>query len=262
MRKPYFTPSLAVLAGWLSTAFLLIPFISLLLQVSWPSVWRVWVTSGGSPLVTSLWCTAISMAVILFIGTPLGYYLAHGQGRAWIIIEFLLLIPLLMPPLVIGLLLMYFYGPYGFMGRVLSHFGLSASNTFLAVILAQLYESIPYYVFAAQAAFNQVDRRHERVSLSLGVSPLRTMLYVTMPLASPGLIVGFAMAFARAIGAFGAVIVIAYYPNTLPVSIWIALSEQGLPGALALTLLLVVIALPLPLASVVWRRFHSDRISL
>src|SRR5579875_1017777 len=152
-----------------------------------------------------------------------------------------------MPPLVIGLLLVYFYGPYGLMGRLLSRIGLSTTNTVLAITLAQLYESIPYYVFAAQASFSQIDDKYERISLSLGVSPLRTIARVTFPLARPGLVVGFAMAFARAIGAFGAVIVVAYYPNTLPVSIWIALQEQGLPYALPLSLLLIIIALPIPL---------------
>lgn len=258
MPKIRFAPSVAILAGWLCIAFLTLPFIALLLHISWSDVWRVWVTNGGSPLLTSLWSTGISMVSIILFGTPLGWFLARGKNRVWKWFEVLLLIPLLMPPLVIGLLLVYFYGPYGVMGHLLSQVGLSATNTFLAVILAQLYEAIPYYVFAAQAAFSQVDEKYERVSLSLGMSPWRTMVRVIFPLARPGLIVGFAMAFARAIGAFGAVIVVAYYPNTLPVSIWIALEEQGLPNALPLALLLILVALPMPLAAVLWRRVKSD----
>jgi len=113
--------------------------------------------------------------------------------------------------------------------------------------------------FSAQAAFTQVDRKYERASLSLGVSPWRTLVRI---LARPGLSVGFAMAFARAIGAFGAVIVVAYYPHTLPVRIWIALEEPGLPSALPIALLLHIIALPLPLATVLWGRFKRDRIQL
>ena len=258
MQKIRLAPSVAILAGWLCTAFLILPFVALLLHISWSDIWKVWVTSGGSPLVISLWSTAISMVLIILFGTPLGWYLARGKSRVWKWLEFSLLIPLLMPPLVIGLLLVYFYGPYGIMGHLLSRVGLSATNSILAIILAQLYESIPYYVLAAQASFSQIDQKYERISLSLGVSPWRTMVQVIFPLARPGLIVGFAMAFARAIGAFGAVIVVAYYPNTLPVSIWIALQEQGLPNALPLALLLIVIALPLPFAAVLWRRVKSD----
>lgn len=258
MPKIRFVPSIALLAGWLTTAFLILPFVALLLHISWSDVWSVWAASGGSPLVTSLWSTAMSMVSIIVFGTPLGWFLGRGKSGVWKWVEVLLLIPLLMPPLVIGLLLVYFYGPYGGMGHLLSQLGLSATNTVLAVVLAQLYESIPYYVFAAQASFRQIDEKHERVSLSLGVSPWRTMVRVIFPLARPGLIVGFAMAFARAIGAFGAVIVVAYYPNTLPVSIWVALEEQGLPSALPLALLLLVVALPMPLAAVLWRRVKPD----
>ncbi|SHK47892.1 molybdate/tungstate transport system permease protein [Alicyclobacillus tolerans] len=258
MKKLRLAPSVAILAGWLCTAFLILPFVSLLLHLSWRNIWSVWIESGGTPLFYSLWSTAISLCVTLLFGTPLGWYLARGQGILWKAIEILLLIPLLMPPLVIGLLLVYFYGPYGIMGHLLTHFGLSATNTILAVVLAQLYESVPYYVFAAQAAFSQIDIKFERISLSLGVSPWQTLRRVIFPLARPGLLIGFAMAFARAIGAFGAVIVVAYYPNTLPVSIWIALEEQGLPSALPLALLLILVALPLPLATVLWRRVHHD----
>lgn len=262
MRNIRFTPSVTLLVGWLSIAFLLLPFISLILHVPWSDLWSTWAESGFSSFQTSLWTTTISMLFIILFGTPLGWLLARGKSRIWNIVEFLLLIPLLMPPLVIGLLLVYFYGPYGFIGRLLAQFNLSATNTLLAIILAQLYEAIPYYIFAAQAAFSQVERKYERISLSLGVSPWRTMMRVIFPLARPGLIVGFAMAFARAIGAFGAVIVVAYYPHSLPVSIWIALEEQGLPSALPLALLLLLIALPLPLAAVLWRRFRHDRIQL
>lgn len=262
MFKMRFAPSMAILAGWLCTTFLLLPFAALMLHLSWSHVWTTWVASGTSPLLASLWSTAISMLFIVLFGTPLGWLLARGKSRIWKGIEILLLIPLLMPPLVIGLLLVYFYGPYGWIGHWLTQFGWSATNTFLAIILAQLYEAIPYYLFAAQAAFQQIDEKYERISLSLGVSPWRTMRRVTLPLARPGLLIGFAMAFARAIGAFGAVIVVAYYPNTLPVSIWIALQERGLSQALSLALLLILIALPMPLAAVIWRRVQADRIQL
>lgn len=252
--------SLAILITWLCTAFLTLPFIALLLHLSLHDVWMTWSQDASKPLLTSLWTTAVSMVLIIVFGTPAGWFLARRQGTLWRIIEILFLIPLLMPPLVIGLLLVYFYGPYGFIGAWLARFGASASNTALAVVLAQLYESLPYYVFTAQAAFSQIDRKFERASLSLGASPAKTMYRVIFPLARPGLVVGLGMAFARAIGAFGAVIVVAYYPHTLPVGIWIALSEQGLSTALPMALLLLVVALPLPLSLLVWRRWKGAQI--
>lgn len=217
---------------------------------------------GRAALVTSLVSTFVAMAAVIVFGTPLGWLLARRSTKTWRLVEFLMLIPLLMPPLVIGLLLVYFYGPYGAIGSSLSKVGLTATNSLLAVILAQIYESMPYYVFSAQAAFGQVDTGLERASLSLGVPPAATFRQITLPLALPGLCVGFAMAFARAIGAFGAVIVIAYSPSTLPVRVWIALQEQGLPAALPLAVFLLCAALPLPLVAVVWRRRRDAAVVL
>ncbi len=254
--------NIAILTTLLCTAFLTLPFIALLLHLSLRDVWITWSRNAAQPLFTSLWTTAVSMVLILLFGTPAGWFLSRGKGMLWRVFEILFLIPLLMPPLVIGLLLVYFYGPYGFIGEWLSHFGASATNTALAIVLAQLYESLPYYVFTSQAAFSQIDRRFERASLSLGASPLKTMYRVIFPLARPGLVVGLGMAFARAIGAFGAVIVVAYYPHTLPVGIWISLSEQGLSTALPMALLLLLVALPLPLTLLLWRRWSRAEIGV
>lgn len=248
--------SLFILIALLCTGFLLLPLLALLFHVSWSSLWQAWSGPGRQPFVVSIETTLITMAVVLVFGTPLGWFLARGRHRLWRVIEYVLLVPLLMPPLVIGLLLIYFYGPYGFIGQILGHWNISASNTVLAVIIAQIYEAIPYYVFSAQGAFSQVDRGFEQTSYSLGIPPARTFYRITLPLALPGLGVGFTMAFARAIGAYGAVMVVAYNPHTLPVSIWVALEEQGLPSALPLALLLLVTALPLPLATVLWRRIR------
>lgn len=246
----------AAVVSVICTAFLLLPTAMLLLHVSWPGIWREWTSAGAAPLLTSVWTTFAAMLFIAALGTPVGWLLARRRSRFWRTLEWLLHIPLLMPPLVIGLLLIYAYGPYGPVGALLGRLHLSASNTALAVILAQLYEALPYYIFAVQAGFRQIDEGLEHTSWSLGQSPLRTFRRVTLPLSLPALTAGLAMAFARAIGAFGAVIVVAYYPQTLPVGIWVALEEQGLPAALPLALLLLAAALPAPLALLVWRERH------
>lgn len=245
------------LIGLLGTSFLLLPPLALLLHVSWGDVWSTWQQLGGTPLWTSLWTTGASMVVVIFLGTPFGWLLARRRSFFWQTCEYLLLVPLLLPPLVIGLLLIFSYGPYSIIGEFLQTLNLSATNSALAVIIAQTYEALPYYIFAAEAAFLQVDSGLERASAALGVTPVRTFRRVTLPLAWPGLSVGLAIAFSRAIGAFGAVIVIAYDPHTLPVSIWIALQEQGLQTALPLALLLLAAALPLPLITTLWRRIHD-----
>jgi molybdate/tungstate transport system permease protein len=248
--------SILFLAAILCTSFLLLPLLALITHVSWGTLWQVWLQEGAQPFWVSLQTTIVTMVIVIVFGTPLGWLLARGKFTLWRAVEFFMLIPLLMPPLVIGLLLIYFYGPYGMIGELLGHFHASASNTLLAIIVAQVYEAIPYYVFSAQGAFRQVDRELEFTSYSLGVPPVRTFFKITLPLSLPGLGVGLTMAFARAIGAYGAVMVVAYNPHSLPVSIWVALEEQGLPSALPLALLLLVTALPLPLAAVLWRRMR------
>ena len=191
-------------------------------------------------------------ACCLLIGTPLAWALARGTlpfPRVW---EIGVLASLLLPPLVVGLLLIFLVGPYTFFGQFLSHFNLTATNTFLALVIAQVYESAPYYVLGAQAAFASVDPRLEQQAALLGDSPLRVFRRVTVPLASPGLAMAMAIAWARAMGAFGAVVIIAYHPNGLPLQIWTTLQETGLPSALPFALVLLVVALPLPIAAYVW----------
>ncbi|MDA8066906.1 MAG: ABC transporter permease subunit [Thermaerobacter sp.] len=239
--------------GLLFWAFLLLPFAALLLHISWPALAREFSPVGLSPLAVSLLATAAATLVIVLAGTPLAWLLARGPGGVGRVVEALLVIPLLTPPLVIGLLLVYLYGPYSFLGHLLALVRVSATNTLWAVILAEIYEAAPYYIFAAQAAFSQVDPTVEQASLFLGVPPWHTWRRVTLPLAAPGLAVALSMAWARAIGAFGAVIVVAYYPHGLPVATWVALQEQGLPQALPLALLLILVALPFPLFTLWWR---------
>jgi molybdate/tungstate transport system permease protein len=251
-----FSSVILIIASLLTSSFLLLPIIALLLHISWKDLWGSWVQNGGAPFLVSIETTTITMIVVMVFGTPLGWLLARGKHWFWRVCEYLLLIPLLMPPLVIGLLIVYFYGPYGFIGRVLDHWQISALNTALAVVIAQVYESIPYYIFSVQGAFRQVDRGFENLSYSLGVPPGKTFWKITLPLSLPGIGVGLTMAFARAIGAYGAVMVVAYNPHTLPISIWVALEEQGMPVALPLALLLILTALPLPMATILWRRIH------
>jgi len=245
------------LAGLLGSSLLLLPMIVLVAQVNWSTLASIWFASGGmTALWTSLWTATSALLIILLFGTPIAWLLARRSSPLWNVVEFLLLIPLLMPPLVIGLLLVFLYGPYGPIGAWLAHFNLSATNTALAVLIAQIYEAAPYYIAAAQSTFAQLDRSLERASLTLGRSPGYTFRRIALPLSLPGLIAAATVAFARAIGAFGAVIVMAYYPHTLPVSIWVALQEQGLPAALPLALLLTIVSLPLPLLAVLWRRWR------
>jgi molybdate/tungstate transport system permease protein len=240
----------AALVIWLA---LLGPVITLLAHIS-PGAARTALTSPGAlePLVVSVESGAVTLAVLLLLGTPLAWLLARGRlpfPRVW---EAGLLLVLLLPPLVIGLLLVFMVGPFTPVGRGLEALHLSASNTFLALVIAQVYESAPYYVLGAQAALGSVDPRLEQQAALLGDRPWRVLRRVTLPLAGPGLAMALAVAWARAMGAFGAVIIVAYHPYGLPLQIWTTLQETGLDSALPFAVVLLVVALPLPLAAYIW----------
>ena len=232
---------------------LLGPVITLLTHLSWSQISAALSVPGAlDPLVTSVESGLITLAVLLVLGTPLAWKLARGSlpfPRFW---EAGVLCSLLLPPLVIGLLLIFMVGPFTPIGELLGHLNLSATNTFLALVIAEVYESAPYYVLGAQAAFAAVEPAIEEQAALLGDRPSRVARRVTLPLAAPGLAMALAVAWARAMGAFGAVVIIAYHPYGIPLQIWTTLQETGLPTALPFALVLLVVALPLPLAAYIW----------
>jgi molybdate/tungstate transport system permease protein len=232
---------------------LLGPVIALLTHLSGSAIASALTAQGAwDPIVVSLAAGGVTLAVLLLLGTPLAWMLARGTlpfPRVW---EAGVLCALLLPPLVIGLLLIFLIGPFTAIGRLLSLVHLSATNTFLALVIAEVYESAPYYVLGAQSAFADVDRRMEQQAALLGDRPRRVFRRVTLPLAAPGLAMALAVAWARAMGAFGAVVIVAYHPYGIPLQIWTTLQETGLASALPFALVLLVIALPLPLAAYIW----------
>ena len=247
-------------SGWLGVAgtgivwlILLGPVIALLTHLSWSSIVSSLTAPGAwQPLIVSVESGLVTLAVLVVFGTPLARALARGTlpfPRVW---EIGVLASLLLPPLVIGLLLIFMVGPFTWIGQLLGHFNIYAVNTFLALVIAEIYESAPYYVLGAQAAFASVDPRLEQQAALLGDRPVRVFRRVTAPLAAPGLAMALAVAWARAMGAFGAVVIIAYHPYGLPLQIWTTLQETGLPSALPFALVLLAVALPLPIAAYIW----------
>lgn len=206
------------------------------------------------PLETSLASAGIALAALVALGTPLGWVLARSRWRGVRIMELGMLAMLLMPPLVIGLVLVFMVGPLTPLGRLLGSVHLSATNTFFALVVAEIYEAAPYFVLGAQAAFASIDGGLLEQASLLGDSGWRRFRRIALPLAAPGLTESLTLAWARAMGAFGAVIIIAYHPYGLPMQIWTTLNEVGLAQALPFALALVVVALPFPLLAYAWAR--------
>ncbi len=208
-------------------------------------------SAGRNAIEVTLGSGIIALFVDLVLGMPLAWILARlvaTKWRRWW--GTLLIIPLLMPPLVLGLVLAYVVGPASSVGAMIS-----LANTFTGLVIAQIYESLPFFVLTAWGYLAAIPRSLEEDVWVLGKSPWQTFWFVTWPLARAGFAIAAAMAWARIIGAFGAPVVVAYHPSALPVAIWIQLQEQGLPAALGLALWLIIVSLPLPVW-LNWRFSH------
>jgi len=189
----------------------------------------------------------VALPIIAALGTPLAWLLARREFRGKPVLDALLLLPLLTPPLALGILLASFYGPYSAAGTVLGRIGLVLTNTAPAFILAQVYGAMPYYVVTARAAFEGVPRELEEIALTLGKERWQVFLEVSLKLARLGLGAGLALAWVRALGEFGIVLIIAYFPHGIPVQLWVNLQDIGLEAVYPLLWLFFLVAMPLPL---------------
>jgi ABC-type Fe3+/spermidine/putrescine transport system ATPase subunit/ABC-type sulfate transport system permease component len=198
----------------------------------------------GSALLTSLETATVSAALIALLGTPLAYLLAKGRGVASRLLTALVALPLALPPLMSGLLLLYVLGPYTAAGRL---FGGQLTETRAAIVLAQTFVAAPFHVIAARAAFASVDPALEDVAASLGHGPLARFWRVAVPAALPGVAAGLLLAWLRAFGEFGATVILAYHPYSLPVFTFVQFDATGLPA----TMLPIALALAAALAILV-----------
>jgi len=180
-------------------------------------------------------------------GTPLALYLARSPGRLSVLAEALVLIPMLMPTLALGILLVAVYGPAAPAGAALARIGLTLTNTPAAFVLAALYAALPTYIIAARSALVEVPRELEQVARTLGDSPLRVFFRVTLPLAQRGLAAALALCWVRALGEFGIVLIIAYFPAGMPVRLWIDVQDLGIQAVFPLVAAFLLATLPLPL---------------
>ena len=196
----------------------------------------------------SLFTTTISLAIVLLLGTPLAWILSRSRGRLVRAMETLVQLPVVIPPAVAGVAMLLAFGRQSTLGRWFFPDGFSLSFTTVAVIMAEVFVSAPFYVQAAASAFRRVDESLLVVARSLGAGPFQVFARVALPLAAPGLVAGAAMSWARSLGEFGATLMFAGNlsgrTQTLPLAIYSAL-EADLRAAQALALLLVVVAFAL-----------------
>jgi len=223
---------------------LALPFAGLLLATPWS---HFHLASGDpSALAVSAIYTLMALALVVAFGTPLAYWLARRQFPGKWLAEALIWTSLLTPPLAMGILLTGVYGPYGWLGSAMRRAGFVLTNSAPAFVLAQVYASAAYYIVGARAAFESVPADLEGLGRTLGDSPWRVFRRVTLPLASGGLAAAASVAWVRALGEFGIVLIMAYYPQGIPVKLWVNLQDSGLASVYPLLWLFFLIGLPIP----------------
>ncbi|MDG5776892.1 ABC transporter permease subunit [Haloarculaceae archaeon H-GB2-1] len=225
--------------GALLLLYYLVPLASLLLSQSPGAVVErlgdgYVIAATRNSLVTATASTLLSAT----FGLPLAYWLARTNFGGKNAILTLVLLPLVFPPIVSGMLLLQVFGPAG-LGGLLS---VEVTRSLVGIVLAQTFVASPFFVVTAKAAFESVDRRLEYASRSLGKDGETTFRKVTLPLAKPGIVAGLTLTFARAMGEFGATLMLAYYPRTLPVQIWQSFLTDGLDAAFPVAVVLVGVA--------------------
>ena len=190
-----------------------------------------------SSLITSALTASISTVVLAIFGIPLGYVLARARFRGKELISLVIYVPLVFPPVVSGIVLLLLYGPYGLIGGPLAKMGWEVDDSVAGIIIAQIFVSAPFLIVAARSAFEAVDPVLEQVGMTLGQQRWGLFWRISLPLAWRGILAGLILAWMRALGEFGATVVMAYHPYTLPVYVYVQLSGQGVTSALPLALL-------------------------
>ncbi len=236
---------------WASAAalvlFLVLPIVALFVEVApdggtWSTISDPVVTDA---LRLSLITTAITVGITIVFGTPVAYLLARRNFRGAGLLDTLIDLPLVLPPAVAGIALLFTFGRNGLLGGLIDDAGISIAFTTVAVVMAQVFVAAPFYVRAARSGFESVDPELERVSTTLGEGELRTFFRITVPLAAPALLGGIVMTWARALGEFGATIMFAGslqgVTETVPLSIYDSLQDD-LDAALVLSAVLVVVS--------------------
>ena len=235
--------TVALLAGGVLLLYYAVPLLALLLAQS-PGVVlsRMTEPTVVGAASTSLVSATITTLLATVFGVPLAYWLARSERRFAPLVDALVVLPLVLPPTVGGIVLLTVVGPTTPVGSAAASLGLPLTGSLAGVVLAQTFVASPFVVVTSRAAFGGVDRQLEHASRSLGTDRWTTFRRVTFPLSWPGIAAGMTLAFARAIGEFGATLMLAYYPRTMPVQIWVAFVELGVENAYPVAVILLAMA--------------------
>lgn len=239
-------PRWIYLPAAVGAVFVILPLGAMASRVRWSQFLSL-ITSDSSLAALKLSLKTSSLATLLcvILGVPMAMVLARTSFPGQRVVRSLLLLPLVLPPVVGGIALLYTFGRRGLLGHTLDVLGIQIAFSTTAVVLAQAFVAMPFLVVSLEGTLRTVGQRYETVAATLGARTTTVLLRVTLPLVLPGLLSGAVLSFARSLGEFGATLTFAGslqgVTRTLPLEIYLQ-RETDADAAVALSLVLVVVA--------------------
>ena len=237
----------------LGALFILLPLVAMTTRVDWTRFGEL-ITSDSSvaALRLSLQTSLTSTALCVVFGVPMAMVLAREQFPGQQLLRSLVLLPLVLPPVVGGIALLYTFGRRGLLGPSMDFLGIHIAFSTTAVVLAQTFVALPFLVVSLEGTLRTVGSRYELVAATLGARPSTVLRRITLPLVLPGLASAAVLSFARALGEFGATITFAGslqgVTRTLPLEIYLQRVTDP-DAAIALSLVLVAVAILVTMAT-------------
>ena len=241
-------PALLVVPALVGVVFLLLPLLALLVRTPWAEFFGQLTSPATLDALRLSLTTSLSALVVVFLlGVPLAWLLARVDFPGKPLVRALVLVPLVLPPVVAGVALLSAFGRRGLLGAPLDQaFGITIPFTTPAVVIAHAFVALPFFVLSLEGALRATNREYDAVAATLGASRWTAFRTVTLPLASPGLLAGLVLAWARALGEFGATITFAgNYPGTtrtMPNAIYTALQADP-EAALVISVILMFVSI-------------------
>lgn len=259
-RDSGFAPPILALPALVGLALLTVPLAALVGRVEWSTLWAdITAPAALDALRLSFGTGLIATVACVVLGVPLALFIARSGPRVSSIARVLVTVPLVLPPMVGGVALLFLFGRSGPVGQWLAQWGVSLPFTTAAVVISQTFVALPFLVLALEGSLRTSGVEFERTAATLGAGRWTILWRVTLPLAAPGLVAGVVLCFARAIGEFGATALFAGnapgVTQTMPLAIYTAFNGSGVGQgtAVALSLLLLVTALTVLLLVRAWR---------
>lgn len=259
-RTPGNLPRILLVPAVVGLALLVVPLVALVGRLDPATVWAdVTSPEAGAALALSLQTALTATVACIVLGVPLALTIARASARGAAVLRAVVTVPLVLPPMVGGVALLFLFGRTGWLGAVLGEAGIRIPFTTAAVVIAQTFVALPFLVLALEGALRATGVGYEQTAAALGAGRWRILWRVTLPLAAPGLIAGTVLCFARALGEFGATALFAGnapgVTQTMPLAIYTAFNGAGVSQgtAVALSLLLLITAIAALLLVRGWR---------